>query len=155
MRIPALSDVSLEPEVSLPFPIEFLIRDTPRSHQSPNTKGKELWKRKVGATADAHVKTLRDFFFIDHRSLAATIFYFPPTEMQGDVDNIVKLIIDGMVTVIYPNDRLLERIVVQKFEPGVETVFRSLTPTLEQATETQPPVIYIRIDDDLSWRQVS
>lgn len=75
--------------------------------------------------------------------------------MQGDVDNIVKLIIDGMVTVIYPNDRLLERIVVQKFEPGVETVFRSLTPTLEQATETQPPVIYIRIDDDLSWRQVS
>ena len=23
-------------------------RDTPRSHQSPNTKGKELWKRKVG-----------------------------------------------------------------------------------------------------------
>lgn len=149
-----MSDVPLEPDISLPFPIEFVIRDTPRSHQSPNTKGKELWKRKVGKIASSHVKTLRDFFFIDRRPLAATIFYFPPTEMGGDVDNIVKLIVDGMATIIYPDDRLLERIVVQKFEPGVESVFHSLTPTLEQAVETDPPVIYIRIDDDLSWREL-
>jgi hypothetical protein len=57
-----LSDVPLEPDISLPFPIEFVIRDTPRSHQSPNTRGKELWKQKVGAVASAHTKTLRDFF---------------------------------------------------------------------------------------------
>lgn len=101
-----MSDVSLEPDISLPFPVEFVIRDTPRSHQSPNAKGKELWKRKVGETADAHVKTLRDFFFIDHRPLAATIFYFPPAEMDGDIDNIVKLIIDGMVAIIYPDDHI-------------------------------------------------
>lgn len=104
--------------------------------------------------ASAHEKTLRDFFFIDNRPLAATIFYFPPAEMQGDVDNIVKLIIDGMVTIIYPNDRLLKRIIVQKFEPGVESVFHSLMRTLEQAIEADPPVIYIRIADDLSWREV-
>jgi len=149
-----MSGAQLDPDFSLPFPIEFVIRDTPRSHQSPNTKGKELWKRKVGEIAGTHVKTLRDFFFIDQRPLAATIFYFSPTAMSGDVDNIVKLIVDGMVTVIYPDDRLLERITVQKFEPGVEAVFRSLTPTLETAVETDPPVIYIRIDDDLSWRQL-
>jgi hypothetical protein len=74
--------------------------------------------------------------------------------MIGDVDNFVKLIVDGMVAIVYPDDRLLERIVVQKFEPGVESVFHSLTPTLEQAVETNPPVIYIRIDDDLGWREV-
>ena len=74
--------------------------------------------------------------------------------MSGDVDNIVKLIVDGMATIIYPDDRLLERIIVQKFEPGVESVFHSLTPTLEKAIETDPPVIYIRIDDDLGWRQL-
>ena len=113
-----------------------------------------MWKRKIGAIANAHVKTLRDFFYLDHRPLAATIFYFPPTKMDGDVDNIVKLIVDGMNTIIYPDGQLLERIIVQKFEPGVESVFQSLTPALEQAAETEPPVIYIRIDDDLSWRQV-
>ena len=149
-----MSDARLEPDVSLPFPVEFVIRDTPRSHQSSNARGKELWKRKVGEAAKAHVNTLRDFFYIDHRPLAATIFYFPPTEMSGDVDNIVKLIVDGMATIIYPDDRLLERIIVQKFEPGVESVFHSLTPTLEKAIETDPPVIYIRIDDDLGWRQL-
>jgi Holliday junction resolvase RusA-like endonuclease len=152
--LPTLSDVTLDPDISLPFPIEFVIRGTPRSHQSPNTKGKEAWKRKVGQIASAHVKTLRDFFFIDQRPLAATIVYFPPTEMDGDVDNIVKLIVDGMVTIIYPDDQRLERIVVQKFEPGVESVFHSLTPTLDRGARTDPPAIYIRIDDDLGWRQV-
>jgi hypothetical protein len=72
--------------------------------------------------------------------------------MDGDVDNIVKLIVDGMIAVIYPDDRLLERITVQKFEPETDTVLRSLTPTLEQATEMERPVVYIRIDDDLRWR---
>lgn len=149
-----MSDAQFEPDITLPFPIEFTIRDTPRSHQSNNSKGKELWKLKVGETARTHVKTLREFYFLDKRPLAATIFYFPPTVMEGDVDNIVKLIVDGMVAVIYPNDRLLERIVVQKFEPGVEFVFHSLTPMLERAIETDPPVVYIRIDDDLSWREL-
>ena len=149
-----MSDKLPEPDISLPFPVEFLIRDTPRSHQSANTKAKEAWKQKVAETANAHVRTMRDFFFIDPRPLAVTIFYFPQAVMTGDVDNIVKLIVDGMIAVIYPDDRVLERIVVQKIEPGVNMVFQSLTPALEQAAETDPPVIYIRIDDDLSWRQV-
>lgn len=57
------------------------------------------------------MKVLREFYFIDQRPLATTIFYFPPTAMGGDVDNIVKLIVDGMVAVIYPDDRFLERII--------------------------------------------
>ena len=150
-----MSEATLDPDISLPFPIEFLIRDTPRSHQGRNLKAKEQWKQKVGAIAKAHVDALRDFFFLDNRTLAATIFYFPPAAMEGDIDNIVKPIVDRMNTIIYPNDRLLERIIVQKFEPGTVSVFRSLTPTLDRATETEPPVLYIRIDDDLRWREVS
>lgn len=42
---PPLSDRLTEPDISLPFPVEFLIRDTPRSHQSANTKAKEAWKK--------------------------------------------------------------------------------------------------------------
>lgn len=144
----------LDPDISRPFPIEFAIRDTPRSHQSKNAKGKDLWKQRVGEVARAHVNAIRGFFVLGHRPLAATIFYFPLAGMQGDVDNIVKLNVDGMLSAIYPGDRLIERVVMQKFEPGAEAVFRSLTPTLEQAIGTERPVIYVRIDDDLSWRQV-
>jgi crossover junction endodeoxyribonuclease RusA len=149
-----LSDVRLDRDVSLPFPVEFLIRDTPRSHQSKNARAREQWKQQVRAVAKAHVNTLRDFFLLDDRALSVTISYFPPAPMDGDVDNIVKLIVDGMTDVIYPDDRHLERVIVQKFEPGIEFVMHSLTPTLEQATDAEPPVIYIRIDDDLSWREL-
>ena len=150
-----MSEAAPGPNISLPFPIEFLIRDTPCSLQGKNARGKELWKRRVGDIARAHVNALREWIYLDERPLAATIFYFPPAPLEGDVDNIVKLILDGMLSIVYPDDRLLERVTVQKFEPGVEAVFHGMTPALEQATETEPPVIYIRIDDDLRWREIS
>jgi Holliday junction resolvase RusA-like endonuclease len=150
-----VSETTPDPDISLPFPVEFLIQDTPRSLQGKNSKGKERWKIRVGELAKAHVATLRDWTYLDARPLAATIFYFPPAPMEGDVDNIVKLLLDGMRFVMYRDDEVIERVIVQKFEPGVESVFHALTETLEKATEMQPPVIYIRIDDDLSWREVS
>jgi len=93
-----------DPDISLPFPIELPpVRDTPLSLQSKNGKAREAWKRKIGEIANAHVKTLRDFYYLDNRPLAVTIFYFPPAEMVGDVDNIVKLILDGMDKIVYPS----------------------------------------------------
>jgi crossover junction endodeoxyribonuclease RusA len=146
---------AIDPDISLPFPIEFLINDTPRSHKSKNHDGEERWKLKVGQIARVHVETLREWIYLDERPLAATIFYFPPAKMDGDVDNIVKLILDGMKNVIYLEDNLIERVTVQKFEPDITWTFRSLTSKLEEAVESEPPVIYIRIDDDLSWRDVA
>jgi hypothetical protein len=72
--------------------------------------------------------------------------------MQGDVDNIVKLLLDGMDTVVYPSDRCLERVTVQKLEPGVKFIIGNVTPTLAEALEIEPPVVYIRLDDHLRWR---
>ena len=66
----------LSPDISLPFPVEFVIRDTPRLHQSKSAKGKEFWKQQVGEVARAHVNAISDFFILDYRPLAATIFYF-------------------------------------------------------------------------------
>ena len=33
--------------------------------------------------------------------------------------------------------------------------FGSITENLEAAAVAQPPVVYIRVDDDLSWRDVA
>ena len=52
------------------------------------------------------------------------------------MDNIVKMIIDGMNTMIYPDDRLLERIIVQNFERGIWLDFHSPMLTLVQAFTT-------------------
>lgn len=139
---------------SLSFPIEFIVMATPRSHQSANNKAKEAWKARVGQAAKSRIEESQAFWLLDARPLSATIFYFLPAPMQGDVDNIVKLIIDGMLFIIYPDDRVVERIVAQKFEPDVLVEFRNLTRLLEGAAAAEPPVLYVRIDDDMSWRRV-
>jgi len=45
--------------------------------------------------------------------------------MLGDVDNIVKPIMDGLIRIAYLDDNDVERVTVQKFEPQVEWDFAS------------------------------
>ena len=78
-----MSDTHSDPDISLPFPFEFFINDTPKSHQSNNPHAKEEWKEKVRQIAKEHVDALREWVFLDERPIAATIFYFPPTEMEA------------------------------------------------------------------------
>ena len=144
----------LDEDVALPFPLEFIIKATPRSHQSSNGKAKEAWKATVGGAAKDRIAQGRELTFLDDRPLSATIYYFSPAPMQGDVDNIVKLILDGMLFVVYPNDQVIERVVVQKFEPDVFVEFQAFTEVLQEAAAADPPVVYVRVDDDISWRQV-
>lgn len=101
------------------------------------------------------INRLREQFFLDERPLMVTIYYFPPAIMDGDVDNIVKPILDGMVAVAYPDDKYIERVVVQKFEPGIAWLFPSPSVTLSAAVDMEKPCLYIRLEDDLIWRQAS
>ena len=108
-----MSDTHSDPDISLPLPFEFFINDTPKSHSRRMPMRREGWKKKVRHIAKEHVDALREWVFLDKRPLAVTIFYFPPTEMEGDVDNIVKLILDGMKKVVYVEDDVVERVVVR------------------------------------------
>ena len=101
----------LEPE----FPIEFIVYGTPVSHQSDNARAKNEWKELVKEASNA---SLPEGHFSVDRPLAITLYYFPPEDMQGDVDNIVKLVLDALNKHIYQDDHQIERVVVQKFEPG-------------------------------------
>ena len=136
------------------FPLEFFIEGTPISLQA-SARSKDLWRETVRRTASDRVRETVDWSFLEPRGVAVTIYYFPEGEMQGDVDNIVKLILDGMINVAYLDDRIVERVLVQKFEPGIERSFGAATQKLEDALRKTTPVVYIRVDDDLSWRTLS
>lgn len=148
-------DDEIDNEFVLPFPIEFMIQKTPRSLQSKNAKAKDEWKLMVRQAARDCINAKREYTWLDDRPLAAKILYFAPAPMDGDVDNIVKLILDGMLGVVYLNDRVIERVTVQKIEPGIIVEFSSITEKFEEVLGIEPPVVYIRIDDDLSWREVA
>jgi len=132
-------------DVELKFPIEFKIESTPLSLQA-SSLSRERWKQqvKVAASTAAGSST-----WATGEPVFVTIFYFPFGPMQGDVDNIVKPILDGMNGPIYMDDRQIQRVIVQKFE-GEGFRIDSPTPTLIDATDADPPVVYIRIDNDSS-----
>ncbi|HEY0837816.1 MAG TPA: RusA family crossover junction endodeoxyribonuclease [Azospirillum sp.] len=135
------------------YPLEFIVEGTPRSLQASGPS-KELWKERVREVARARIRETDELGFLDDRGLAVTIFYFLPEPMEGDIDNIVKPILDAMNAVAYLDDRAVERLVVQKFEPGMETSFHDVSQKLAEALGTPPPVVYIRVDDDLRWRSL-
>ena len=138
----------------LAFPVEILIRQIPVSHQSNSSVSKDRWRRTVAEHARERIGAQSEWTFLDDRPLSLTILYFPPGSMQGDIDNIAKLIMDGLIGTVCPDDRVIERLVIQKFEPGVAWHFQNPTPCLNEALETPPPAVYVRVDDDMQWRNV-
>jgi hypothetical protein len=131
--------------MEIAFPIEFLVRGTPVSLSSKNENAREQWKGRI---RNASSQALPSPHFASSERLAVTLYYFPAEPMQGDVDNIVKLILDGMSRHVFLDDQQVERIVVQKFEPG--NIFSFSNPTLPmiEAINGQKPILYIRVSND-------
>jgi hypothetical protein len=131
--------------MEIAFPIEFLVSGTPVSLSSQNANAREQWKDRV---KNASSRALPDPHFASTERLAVTIYYFPAERMQGDVDNIVKLILDGMCRHVFVDDRQVERVVVQKFEPGNIFSFTKPTPLMIEAINGPKPILYIRVSTD-------
>jgi crossover junction endodeoxyribonuclease RusA len=135
------------------YPLEIVLRGVPVSLQTANAKHKEAWKKKVAEAGRQRQRDTYELGLLDNRALAVTIYYFPSDPMEGDIDNIVKPIMDALVGVAYIDDRIVECVIVQKFEPEVEWEFSAPSDRLALALDIEPPVVYVRVDDDLSWRR--
>lgn len=130
--------------MEIEFPIEFLVLGTPVSAQSSNPASRQAWKDRVLTSAQAVV--LQPHFASQAR-LAATLYYFPDGPRQGDIDNIAKLTLDALCPNIYLDDSQIERLVVQKFEPGNVFPFSNPSTTLVNAITGLKPVLYVRLSD--------
>jgi crossover junction endodeoxyribonuclease RusA len=62
--------------------------------------------------------------------------------------NIVKPILDALGQHIYVDDRQVERVWVQKFEPDNIFQFSAPSVTLAGAIEGDKPLLYVRLSDD-------
>jgi hypothetical protein len=138
--------MELEPE----FPFEFLVEGVPVASKNTGAS-KQEWIEDVKARysvklPEGHWATMDPVY--------VTILYFPSAPMQGDVDNIVKHIVDAMKNSIYVDDKQVERVIVQKFEPHRAFAFTNPTSTLAQALETAPPVVYVRVDTEGTAKEI-
>ena len=131
--------------LEIAFPVEFMVLGTPVSLQTKRSAARVIWKEQIREASD---KALPEGHFATDEALTVTLFYFPDGPMQGDVDNIVKPVLDALTRHIYLDDRQVERVWVQKFEPGRVFQFRNPSVTLAKALEEQRPLLYIRVGND-------
>lgn len=136
------------------YPLEIVVEGVPVSLQTKRARSRLLWKERVARIARDRQRETDELGFLDERPIAASIFYFPVSPMDGDIDNIVKPILDSLIGIAFLSDQAVERVLVQKFEPARDWAFERLSDRLALALVTTPPVVYVRIDDDLSWRML-
>ena len=127
------------------LPIEFNVVGTPVSLQSENARARTEWKARVLAAARSVIED--GSWAYDETRLSVTMFYFPQGEMQGDVDNIVKLTLDALVPNIYLDDSLIDRVLVQRFSPDADFSFASPSNALAIAVAMDEPVLFIKISE--------
>lgn len=127
------------------FPLEFIASGTPVSGQSASRRSKDEWKQRI---KDASSAILPEAHLATEAPMAVTLYYFPVEPMQGDIDNIVKPILDAMSPHVYLDDKQVVRLVVQKFETVRGNEFTQPSEVLRRALETARPVMYVRLSDD-------
>jgi hypothetical protein len=135
------------------YPLEFFIAATPISLQASG-RSRERWKTMVRDAARDRIHETDGLGFLDHRPVSLTIYYFPEAVMQGDIDNIVKPIMDALIHIAYMSDQAVERVLVQKFEPESDSAIVEPSAQLLAVLAVVKPVAYVRVDDDLSWRRL-
>lgn len=131
--------------MEIEFPIEFLVHGTPVSLQAKRPESREEWQDRVKI---ASVRAIPQPHFASNERIAVTLYYFPSEPMQGDVDNIVKPILDALAHHIYLDDKQVERLLIQKFEPGNVFGFANPSTTIAGALEGDKPVLYVRVSND-------
>lgn len=134
-------------DVEIDFPIEFNIRGIPVSSSVTRADSRDEWKERVRSAARL---VLPEGHFVSDGRMSVTIYYFPGTAMQGDVDNIVKWILDALNKLIWFDDHQVERVTVQKFEPGRVFPFSSPSDGLRKALSSAGPIVHVRVSDDPS-----
>lgn len=126
------------------FPFEVVVSGTPLSSGS-SANSREAWKEEIRS---ASRPALPESHWLTGARMAVTLFYFPAEPMEGDIDNIIKPILDALSRHIYFDDHQVERVVVQKFEPERYYPFEGPSECLTEAIVGEKPKLYIRLSTD-------
>lgn len=131
--------------MQIEFPIEFIVHGTPVSAQARRPESRREWKEHVKNASSAAIPSPH---FVSEERISVTLYYFPDERMQGDIDNILKPILDALCQHIYLDDHQVERVVIQKFEPGNVFTFTRPSAKFVEAVEGERPILYVRVSND-------
>src|SRR5665213_2023042 len=98
---------------------ELVVPGIPVSLQSKNSARRLAWKEKVAEAARSVVDESDLIMFED---LAVLIVHFCFDWDEGDLDNIAKPILDGLVGPVMTDDRQVTQLTLRRTELGREVV---------------------------------
>lgn len=126
------------------LPFEFFVEGIPVSLQG-SAISKRDWQDRVRAAARAAFP--QDNWAFTEVRLAVSLLFFPAAPLDGDVDNRIKPILDGLKPNIVVDDGLFDRVVAERIAPDVDVTFANPSPVLLAAVASDQPTVYIRIDE--------
>jgi hypothetical protein len=125
------------------LPVEFIVRGVAISQQA-SAASRNAWKQAVGRAGAA----VWGGGWLMTGRVSLTIYYFPEGRMIGDLDNIIKPIVDGLIGAVYVDDQQVERLAIQKFEADRLVRFLAPSPILAAALAAEGSRVYVRVSDD-------
>lgn len=128
--------------LAVPLPLEVILLRKPVSFQgSPG--GKRLWQEAIRHEVRAKEP---EGCYAHEGDLAVSIYYFATDRLPGDIDNIVKPILDAMCHHVYVDDRQVVSLQVHKYEPHRIMEIHDPTATLALAMTSERPAVYISVN---------
>jgi len=125
---------------------EIVIHGTPVSLQTKKRDSRERWKDVVKRAGEAQVAEGDALGGYDHPNLDVALVYFHQGEMPGDLDNIVKPILDGLTGPVWGDDRQIARLVVRRVRLDGEVPLRDtiLPDRVLEAFASAEEFVYVR-----------
>lgn len=123
-------------DVEIPFPLETVVTGVPASLQTKRKAALDRWKGRV---RDELRQVLPDGHFATERPIVVKIVYFPDAKRQGDLDNILKPILDALCRFVYVDDKQVETIHLQRLEPDRIGVLLAPSLRLKEAADMSGP----------------
>lgn len=125
------------------LPLEMLIAGYPISHQTKRKSALDAWKQDVRDQARGQMV---EGHFALQRLVGVTVYFFPQTALEPDLDNAVKPVLDGLCECVIVDDKQIERLVIQRFEPGRPIPIVDDSELFNAAVASVVPIIYIRLE---------
>jgi crossover junction endodeoxyribonuclease RusA len=134
----------------LTLPFDFVIRRRPVSAQTGNRANLQRWIRFVRDEAALYVDAAAP---LNDVSVSVSLVYLR-REGPGDIDNIVKPILDGLCGTVYADDSQVVYVSSSLMDLSKPVDITDLPTLLLAAVVDEDDAVYVRISEPKKWKDL-
>jgi Holliday junction resolvase RusA-like endonuclease len=129
------------------WPLEFVVRETPRSSGSTSAARGGTWQtllKKVAKTALSSSRPVGGEFFV---SITYLVDHVKRRKPIPDTDNINKPIIDSLIDVVYDDDKAVTDVLTRKRDLDGDLEINHPSQALMDGLSSRGDLLHVLVDD--------